>query len=86
MSNAALKICATPQHLRPTTAPKVRRMCGCFNCFTIFEASEVLAMSGTDVVPSCPKCGQDTVLDGTTVPSLDQQLLCEVNGYWFAKE
>lgn len=84
MSNVALKICATPERLQPPPK-KARRMCGCFNCFTIFEANEVLPISGTDVVPSCPKCGQDTVLDGTTVPSLDQQLLCEINGYWFAE-
>lgn len=85
MSNLALKICATSEKLRPTVV-KSHRMCGCFNCLTIFEASEVLPFPGSDVIPSCPTCGQDTVLDGTTVPSLDEQLLCEIKGYWFAGE
>jgi len=86
MSTMALKICATQEKLRPQAPLKAGRMCGCFNCFTIFEATEVLSIPGTAATPTCPNCGKDTVLDGSTVPSLDTQLLSEVNGYWFAKK
>ncbi len=82
MSTVALKICATPHQLQPT-ALKPRRMCGCFNCLTIFEATDVPPYPGYATSPLCPNCGQDTVLDGSTVPSLDNQLLCEINQYWF---
>jgi hypothetical protein len=58
-------------------------MCGCFNCLTIFEATDVPPYPGFAINTMCPNCGQDTVLDGSTVPSLDTQLLSEINQYWF---
>ncbi len=85
MSKIALKIHAQGLQLQPTPKPG-RKMCGCFNCFTIFEASEVTVLSGLGDSPNCPNCGKDTVLTAATVPSLDQQLLREVNTYWFAQK
>ncbi len=85
MSSIALKIKAPTGHLQASTQDRPRT-CGCFNCLTIFQATEVVGFTGAQSALKCPKCGQDTVLDGTLIPSLDQLLLTEVNGYWFAKK
>lgn len=86
MSTMALKIKASAS-ITPANKPDPKRMFGCFGCFAIFPATESGDLTDTGGTPNkCPRCGQDSVLDSTVVPSLDQRLLTEVNGYWFAKK
>lgn len=85
MSSIALKIKASTI-IPATAAPNQQKTFGCFGCFTIFRADGAVTSASNGGSTCCPKCGQDTVLDSTIVPSLDHRLLDEVHGYWFAKK
>jgi len=59
--------------------------CGCYNCFKIFDKKEIKKWTDNSKTALCPFCETDTVLPDTAYP-LKEELLKEINNYWFGKK
>ena len=59
------------------------RQCGCFNCCTLFDASEVEAYIDGGETAMCPHCGIDSVIGDASVIALTQQFLRAMRRRWF---
>ena len=60
---------------------KQRKICGCFHCQKIFDASEVTDYTG-DATAICPYCGIDSVIQDANA-EVTPEVLAKMHSYWF---
>ena len=57
--------------------------CGCFNCLSIFDSSEIKTWIDTGLTAVCPRCGMDAVLPSASGVPLGEELLRAMQDRWF---
>ena len=61
------------------------RTCGCFHCLRIFEPSEIVDWCDlAEDTAICPYCGVDSVLAEASGFKITEELLRQMQGYWFS--
>ena len=58
---------------------KIVKECSCYNCFGHFNKEQITQWTDQGQTAICPLCSVDSVLP----EHLDENLLKEINKYWF---
>lgn len=61
-------------------------LCGCFYCGKIFSPREITEYADEGKTAICPFCGIDAVLSEECGYPITQELLNQMNGYWFGEK
>jgi hypothetical protein len=63
------------------------KLCGCFNCCSIYPASHVISWTqesnNQGVTAWCPNCGIDSVI-GDASHEINEEFLSQMNHSWFS--
>jgi hypothetical protein len=73
---------ACSHHRKLLTTSKI---CGCFNCLSVFGHAEIHKWIQRNDTALCPRCEVDAVIGDVSHPGLTRQTLEEMHKRWFEK-
>ncbi len=76
---AAHKRCTKHRHVMEKS-----ETAGCFYCLEVFPTGEVKEWTDGQTTALCPKCGIDSVIPSTPDFPVTEDVLKQMEAYWFA--
>ena len=74
-----LHACSSHNRQQIATAGK----CYCFHCESVFSPGEITNFADNGQTALCPACGVDAIVPDSADEAIDEELITEMNRYWF---